>query len=219
MTISLTDATCRQGRRQPRSGWGVVLITMTALLVSACGSDADDGAAFSGARRDPQPMVGHAALPSATENGSEHAFSADPGNLMLVFFGYTHCPDVCPTTMADVAAVKKMLDEDGDRIEVAMVTVDPDRDTPEILENYVTGFIPDGLALRTDDPEQLAAAASEFGVFYEVTTTDDGRIDVAHTGTIFGINDEGALVAEWIFGTPRSDLHHDLTVLLEEAAA
>jgi protein SCO1/2 len=157
-------------------------------------------------------------LPTA-ESGAPFEFRAAEGDVLLVYFGYTSCPDVCPTTMADIARARKALGERGDRVELAMVTIDPDRDTDEVIQGYVEGFVGDGVGLRTGDPAQLQAAADLFGVFFEVTTADDGDVEVLHTGSLFGVDDEGRLVASWPFGTPASDLTSDLELLLGEAAA
>src|SRR5690606_40197961 len=84
--------------------------------------------------------------------------------LLLVYFGYTSCPDVCPTTMADVSAALVDLPPDkAGRVRVAMVTVDPERDTDEILAGYLAHFFSRGIALRTDAPTAIEAAAAAYG--------------------------------------------------------
>src|SRR5204863_5408511 len=88
------------------------------------------------------------------------------GKVTVVFFGYTQCPDVCPTTMAELAQIRTLLGADGDRLETVFVTIDPERDTPEILKAYVANFGPNVVALR-GDPEQTATAAKEFKVFFQ----------------------------------------------------
>jgi protein SCO1/2 len=87
------------------------------------------------------------------------------GKVTVVFFGYTQCPDVCPTTMAELAQVKKALGKDGDRLQGVFVTIDPERDTPELLKSYVGSFDPSFVALR-GTPEQTAAAAKAFKIYY-----------------------------------------------------
>ena len=108
------------------------------------------------------------------------------GKVTAVFFGYTQCPDACPTTMAELAGVAKTLGADATRLQVVFVTLDPARDTPTLLKNYVTNFRPDFLALRGDDA-QTRAVAKEFKVFYEKVpgkTADSYTLD--HTaGTYF----------------------------------
>lgn len=193
-----------------RSARFVALVVLAGWLLGACG---DDLGPFAGARRSPAPVV-DATMP--TVDGERFDFRAADDRVLLVYFGFTFCPDVCPTTMADVALVKNELGDEGDRIDLAMITVDPGRDDGEVLANYVESFVPGAVALRTDDDDQLQAVASEFGVFYEVNTLDDGSIEVLHTGSIFAVDDEGRLVASWPFGTPTSDFTNDMRILLEE---
>src|SRR6478736_8179171 len=95
------------------------------------------------------------------------------GKAVVLFFGFTHCPDVCPTTLADMAQVVKSLGPDGDKVQVLFVTVDPERDTPDVLGKYVGAFDPRFLALY-GDPAATQRAAREFKVFYEKRKTADG---------------------------------------------
>jgi protein SCO1/2 len=87
------------------------------------------------------------------------------GKVTAVFFGYTQCPDVCPTTLAELAQVKKLLGPDGERLQAVFISVDPERDTPEVLKAYVTSFDPSFVALR-GTPEQTAATAKDFKMFF-----------------------------------------------------
>ncbi|MEO6364343.1 MAG: SCO family protein [Caldimonas sp.] len=102
-------------------------------------------------------------LPDA--DGRARSLSDWKGKVTVVFFGYTQCPDVCPVTLAEMAQIRKSLGADGQRIETVFVTVDPERDTPELLKAYVANFGPGVTALR-GTAEQTAAAAKEFKVFY-----------------------------------------------------
>ncbi len=156
-------------------------------------------------------------LPDVNHGDAAFSFRADPGNVLLVYFGYTACPDVCPTTMADIVAARSQLGDEADRVQVAMTTIDPERDTADVIGAYVTGFVPGAAALRTDDPARLQAAADLFGVFYDVSTAEDGSVEVLHSGSLFGVDDRGTLVASWPFGTPASDLANDLRLLLNGA--
>ena len=97
-----------------------------------------------------------------------------------------------------------------------MITIDPNRDSAETLNDYVNSFVPGSTAVRTDNDDELQAAASEFGVFYQVDELEDGTIDVAHSGTLFAVDDQGKLTASWPFGTPAADLLNDLDILLSE---
>jgi protein SCO1/2 len=180
----------------------------------ACGGG--DDATLTGYRRDPAPEVGNRTLPDLTNGGEEFALRADPGEVLVVYFGYTNCPDFCPTTMSDLRLAMRRLDEsESERIDVAMVTVDPDRDLP-VLADYVAGFFEDGHALGTEDPGDLAAAAAPFGVTYEVTTNDEGEVEVAHTTSLYAIDDTGHLALTWQFGVEIDELQTDLEILLDQ---
>ena len=188
------------------------LLVSALVVLSACGEEA--AAPFSGARRTPAPVI-EATLP--TVDGETFEFVAEDDSVLLVYFGFTFCPDVCPTTLADLSQARNELGDKADKVDLAMVTVDPDRDDAESLSNYLESFIPGSIALRTDDDDVLRNAANEFGVFYEITETEDGDIDVAHSGTVFAIDDEGTLTASWAFGTPATDMINDLQILLAES--
>ncbi len=196
------------------------LLTTTALLIgfvlalSACGEEA--AAPFSGTRRTPAPQI-ESSVP--TVDGASFDFVAEEDNVLLVYFGFTFCPDVCPTTLADISFARNELGDRGDMIDLAMVTIDPGRDSGEVLTNYVTSFVPGATALRTEDDAVLRTAAEEFGVFYQVELLDDGDFEVAHSGTLFAIDDQGKLTASWPFGTPALDMVNDLEILLSETEA
>ncbi len=190
----------------------IALIVGALLALSACSEEA--AAPFSGTRRTPAPVI-ESTLP--TVDGDIFEFVAEEDSVLLVYFGFTFCPDVCPTTLADLSFARTELGDQSDMVDLAMVTVDPNRDDAESLSNYVESFIPGSIALRTDDDDVLRSAANEFGVFYEVTETAEGEIDVAHSGTVFVIDDQGKLTASWPFGTPATDMANDLDILLQES--
>jgi protein SCO1/2 len=208
------------------------LVTVVGLALAACGGDdtADTNDAvgpieidadreLAGYRRDPAPMVGDLTLPDLTADGAEFALRAEPGEILTVYFGYTNCPDFCPTTLSDVRlATRRMDPADADRVGLAMITVDPDRDLP-VLADYVTSFREGGHALGTTDAARLAEVAAPFGAGYEVTTNDAGEIEVAHTTSLYAVDDAGQIVLTWQFGVPIDDLAADLTQLLAETSA
>ncbi len=99
-------------------------------------------------------------------NGQVRSLQDFKGKAVIVFFGYTQCPDVCPTSMAELAEVKKLLGTDGDKLQGIFVTVDPARDTAEVLKAYMGNFDPSFLAL-IPTPEQLATVAKDFKVYYK----------------------------------------------------
>jgi protein SCO1/2 len=169
---------------------------------------------LSGFTRTPAPTVGDLSLPDVTAGGRPMAFVAEPGHVLLVYFGYTHCPDLCPITLAEVRAAVRRLGDDAPRVDLAMATVDPARDTPEVLGPFVRSFDPDGHALRTTDDTALRTVAERFGVTYDVTTGDHGRVEVSHTTFLSAVDAAGNIVVTWPFGTAVDDLAADLEVLL-----
>ena len=190
------------------------VLLFCALLISACGGDSRELAGYS---LEPVPAVGDIALPDLTNDDAAFPLRADPGKILLVYFGYTNCPDFCPNTMANVKLARQKLD-DPSKMQMAMVTVDPGRDLPT-LASYVTGFISDGHALGTDDDDALQHAASAFGVSYDVSTDANGEIQVAHTTLLYAVDDDGHVVLAWPFGVSIDDLAADIGQLLEHESA
>lgn len=204
-----------------------VLLAGGAMLATACGDGGGDavgaatgtdaGSELAGFRRDPAPQVGDLSLPDVADGGAEFALRAEPGGLLLVYFGYTNCPDFCPTTLSDLKLATNRLDPAAAAlVDVAMVTVDPDRDLP-VLADYVGSFFHGAHALGTDDADLLARVSAPFGAAYDVTETADG-IEVGHTTSLYAVDDSGYLVLTWPFGVTIDDLRSDLTALLAEAA-
>jgi protein SCO1 len=118
--------------------------------------------------------------------------------------------------MSDLRIARRRLD-DPERVDVAMVSVDPERDIP-VLAGYIGSFFDDGHALATGDPSLLARVAAPFGVSSQVTTNENGEIEVAHTTQLYAIDDAGVLVLTWPFGVTTDDLSADLEQLLETGA-
>ena len=118
--------------------------------------------------------------------------SADwKGKVTVVFFGYTQCPDVCPTTMAELAQIRALMGKDGDKLQTVFVTIDPERDTAAILKAYVANFGPGVVALR-GNAEQTAAAAKEFKVFYaKVGGKSPGSYTMDHSAASFVFDPQG----------------------------
>ena len=217
--MSTTTPTTHHRRRPARDRWGrrVLGIALAGALttsVVACGGS--DDYQVGGWVREPLPTVDTVALPEVGNGDTPFELVAPPGEVLVVYFGFTFCPDVCPTTLSDLQAALGQLGEEAERVEVAFVTVDPGRDVGDKLTGYI-GFFTDGRghALRTEDPELLAAAAEPFGVEYEVTTNEEGEIEVGHTASLFVVDDRGRLLLTWPFGTAPEVLAADLAWLLE----
>jgi len=136
------------------------------------------------------------------------------GKVTVVFFGYTQCPDVCPTTMADLAAIRKSLGADGDKLQSVFVTIDPERDTPEILKAYVANFGPGFTALR-GTADQTAAAAKEFKVFYaKVPGKEPGSYTMDHSAGSYVFDTNGRIRLFERYGVGPQALAADLKRLL-----
>ena len=133
---------------------------------------------------------------------------------MAVFFGYTHCPDVCPVTLAELAMVANELGKDAARLQVLFITVDPERDTPAVLAKYVPAFNPAFLGLY-GDAEATLRTASEFKVFFQKQPASGGSYTVDHSaGTyIFDTAGRVRLFASYGQGAPK--MLHDIRLLLQ----
>jgi protein SCO1/2 len=139
------------------------------------------------------------------------------GKVTVVFFGFTQCPDVCPTTMLELAQVKQALGADGARVQGVFISLDPERDTPEVLRAYVRNFSPDFVALR-GTPEETRAAAKRFKVFYaKVPGKTEGSYSLDHTAASFVFDAQGRVRLFTRYGSGAEALKHDLQLLLKQA--
>ena len=137
------------------------------------------------------------------------------GKATVVFFGYTQCPDVCPTTLTEIAEAKRLLGADGSRVQGILVTVDPERDKPELLKAYVANFGPDFIALR-GSPEQTAAIAKDFKVFYRrAEGKTPGSYFMEHTASSYVYDPQGRLRLYARYGGGAQALADDLKLLLK----
>ena len=146
--------------------------------------------------------------------GKRRSLAEFKGRVAVVFFGFTQCPDVCPTTLVELAAVKKQLGADGDKVQGIFVTVDPERDTPELLKAYVDNFGAGFIALR-GTPEETLAAAKHFKVFYaKVPGKTDTSYTIDHTAGSYLFDPQGRVRLFTRHGTGPEALAHDLKILL-----
>ena len=146
-------------------------------------------------------------------NGVPRNLASFKGKVVLVFFGYTQCPDVCPTTMADLAAIRKSLGADGDKLQSVFVTIDPERDTPEVLKAYVANFGPGFTALR-GTPDQTAVAAKEFKVFYaKVPGRNGGSYTMDHSAASFVFDPAGRVRLYVPYGGDSKKFAADLKLI------
>ena len=137
------------------------------------------------------------------------------GKAVVVFFGYTQCPDVCPTTMAEIAEAKKMLGADGAKVQGVFITVDPERDTPQLLKAYVANFGPDMVALR-GDAAQTAAVAKDYKVYYKrADGKTPGSYFMEHTAASYVYDPQGRIRLYARYGGGAQALAGDLKLLLQ----
>jgi protein SCO1/2 len=152
---------------------------------------------------------------SLTDQFGQRRTLADfKGKVTVVFFGFTHCPDVCPTTMAELAQVKAAMGADGAKVQGVFITVDPERDTTEILKAYMSGFDPSFIALR-GSPDETAAVAKEFKAFYaRVPGKAEGSYNVDHTAGSYIFDTQGRVRLFMRYGDGAEALKSNLKALL-----
>lgn len=196
-----------------RRALGAAVLAVVTLLAASCGGDPPRHR-LSGQVLTPPPNMAGLSLPDPT--GTPYALTGPPGGMLLLYFGYTSCPDVCPTTLSDVRTAFKRMGGDATRVRLAMVTIDPDRDTPARLSAYVGSFVDGAIGLSTRDAAQLKTVADRFGAIYKVTPTPTGAVDVEHSAFLYGLDDTGTLRVQWPFGVKAEELADDLRALLRD---
>lgn len=149
-------------------------------------------------------------------NGKLRTLAEFRGKIVTVFFGYTHCPDVCPATLFEMTQVMRELGPDAARVQVLFVTVDPERDTPEVLKQYVPAFDPTFLGLR-GDADATARVAKEFKVLYQKQPLKDGGYGVDHSAGTYIFDGQGRLRLFAPYGRGPAPLLHDIRLLLAGA--
>lgn len=151
-------------------------------------------------------------------NGQVRHLSDFAGKVVVMFFGYTQCPDVCPTSMAELAEVKKALGKDGERLQGLFVTVDPQRDTPELLKGYMANFDPTFLALYTT-PDKLVELAKEYKIYFKKV---DGKTPTSytmdHSAGSYVYDTKGQLRLFTRYGSGPKALTEDIRILLKQAS-
>jgi protein SCO1/2 len=145
--------------------------------------------------------------------GNLKTLSSFRGTMPMVFFGFTQCPAVCPTTLARAAQIKKLMGKDGDTLQVIFITLDPERDKPEMLDAYVKAFDPSFVALY-GTLEETAATAKEFGVFYEKIPAGD-TYTMSHTSTSYVYDSRGVLRLGLSHSLSAQQCTEDLLTVME----
>lgn len=150
-------------------------------------------------------------------NGQPRSLQDFRGKVVVLFFGFAQCPDVCPTAMAELAQIKQALGADGDKLQGLFVTVDPERDTPEVLKAYMANFDPSFLALRTT-PEGLAALAKDYKIYYKkVEGKTPTSYTMDHSAGSYVYDPQGRLRLYVRYGMGAEALAADIRLLLQQA--
>ena len=150
-------------------------------------------------------------------NGKPRTIADFRGKLVFVFFGYTHCPDICPTTLSDMAGVMKSLGPDADKLQVLFITLDPERDKPEVMAGYVPAFHPGFLGLY-GDRAATEKVARDFKIFQQRVSGSDGKsYTIDHTAASYVFDTRGHLRLFVRHGQNGAPLLNDLKLLLSES--
>ena len=195
------------------------LIAASALSISAAAvltACSPDGPAFRGVNITGADYARDFSL--TDHNGQQRSLKDFRGKVVVVFFGFTQCPDVCPTSMQELAEVKAALGADGERLQGIFISVDPERDTLELLKAYMENFDPSFLALRPT-PEQLPALAKDFKIHYKkVDGTTPTSYTLDHSAGSYLYDPQGRLRVYHRYGSGTEALTEDVRLLLGEAA-
>ncbi len=162
-----------------------------------------------------EPYPQAAEIELTKSNGETFRLSEQKGKIVLLFFGYTACPDVCPTTLAELRLVMEELGDKTRQVQVVFVSVDPERDTPEKIQEYVAHFNQDFIGL-SGNPDELQIIWDNSGVFRERVESESafGSI-INHTARTYLIDQDGNLRLSFGFQTPVEDMVHDIEILLK----
>lgn len=150
-------------------------------------------------------------------NGQPRTLQDYRGKIVVIFFGYTQCPDVCPTSLSELVAAKKLLGADGDKLQGLFVSVDPERDTPEVLKAYMGNFDPTFVALYASSPEKLAEVAKHYKVYYKkVEGKTPTSYTMDHSAGMYIYDTQGRLRLYARYGSGPEALAADIKKLLQE---
>jgi len=186
------------------------LLVLPALLL-ACSPPASPKLDLKGTDMSDTQLGGDFSL--SDHQGGVRKLSDFHGKVVALFFGYTHCPDICPTTMLEYANVMKQLGADADKVQVLFVTVDPERDTRQVLAGYVPHFDPRFIGL-TGTVTQLEKVQADYKVVAQKVQQPDGGYTMDHSAGSYLFDKSGKLRVYESYGTPASSLTHDIRQLL-----
>jgi protein SCO1/2 len=172
---------------------------------------------FHGTVYDDPPMAADFELPRT--DGSSFRLSDSRGDVVVLYFGYTHCPDVCPTTLVDLRRTVERLGDKAEDLEVVFITVDPERDDPERVDAYLSNFNPDFIGLVGEQVE-IDPIIEDYGVAVVIEDVDESAAGylVGHTSSMFVVDRAGRLRLRMHYGASAEDYARDLRYLLREKA-
>lgn len=193
----------------------LALCVILTFAIVGCGAGGGTTPALHGGRLDPPKAAADFTL--TDHNGNPFTLSSTRGKVVMLYFGYTSCPDVCPLTLSDMSNARSDLGADADDVQIVFVTVDPERDSHHVLQKYVPAFDPTNIGLR-GTPEEIKAVADAYGVKYKKTVLKDSALGYAvdHSAFIYVIDRNGQLRELLPFGTQREDIASDLKILINE---
>jgi protein SCO1/2 len=189
----------------------LAVLIISSVALTAC--IRDDPYEFKGGELSPPEAAG--ALDLVDQDGEPFSLADVEGQVSLIYFGYTTCPDLCPTTLSDFTAVKEELGDDADKVNFIMVTVDPERDSIERLKQYLGFFDPDFVGLR-GDVDQTEQVKAEYGVIATKVEYPDSATGylVDHTSLIYVIDKEGRLRLTYPYGFSPESIVEDIQHLI-----
>lgn len=195
----------------------LIIVLSTAMVVWSQFQDSDDD--FGEAAKPSFKVSVGGPFTLVDHNGKSVTEADFLGRYMLVFFGYTFCPDICPTTLSFIAEAMDILGEDGKDVVPVFISIDPERDTPEQLKDYVENFHPRLVGL-TGTPEQVAVAAKAYRVYYAKLEAEGGDPDeyfMGHATSTFLIGPDGKYLTTFSGGTSPQDMAEETRKLLSSA--
>ena len=207
----LTKDAMNSGATRARIYWvKVVFLSLFTVFLAACSPDKPQ---FKSIDLTGADYAKDFALPD--QNGQARSIKDFAGKVVVVFFGFTQCPDVCPTSMVELAGIKKSLGADSSKLQVIFISVDPERDTPEILKAYMANFDPTFVALRPS-MAQLPVVAKDFKIYYKKV---DGKTSTSysldHTAGNYIYDTQGRLRLYNRYGSGAEGLTQDIRLLLK----
>lgn len=190
---------------------GLLLFLSSSALAAA--EQATEKSSLKSGVFEPPRTAPEFSLPSS--QGGKFTLSEYRGQPLVLSFGFSSCPQICPMTLANLVAVKQQLGALSDQVQVVFMTVDPERDSPEQLHHYLANFHPDFIGL-TGEPEELATVREAYGISTEREDYGEGQYDVHHSSFLYLVDRRGLLRSLVPFGTNPEDITHDLRILLQE---